>query len=189
MFCHHCGRLNETKCGCLKSKPVSKEEATFMLVGFQLLTGTVSFIVFYRYQLEFMSGVPYLSLTIFTYLVLLSILTASFDKSYLALFFGCHQASNRSIQINGKALNICSRCTGLFAGLLIPALLFFIEIPFVAILLLGVPLIVDGLLQQFSSYQSNQTKRLISGMLFSSVLAVIVTGFNYLILTWVSQII
>ena len=189
MFCHHCGRPNEKNCVCLKSNPLSKLEALALLIGFQITTGLVSFIVFYTMQLNFMSGIPYLSITIFVYLVLISFLTLIFNKSYLAMFFGCHQASNRSFKLKGKPLNICSRCTGIFVGFLIPILWFYFEAPPILIILMGVPLMVDGFAQQYSSYVSNQTRRLITGLLFSSLIALIVTGYNYLIIISLSQII
>ena len=182
MFCRECGRFKELKCVCLSSRPISKIETFTIFILFQFLTALVVFVSNDLFSYSFLESIPYISIVIFMYLLILSILTKLFDKSYLALFFGCHQAVNRSISINGQLTNICSRCLGILIGFALVYLLKDMSFSILFYIILGTPLTIDGLLQKFTQYKSNQALRLTTGILFSWTFSFLVTGYNYIIL-------
>ena len=182
MFCSDCGRFNKLKCVCLNSKPITRIETFILFISFQFL---MAFIVFRFNDLlsfSFLDLIPHVAITIFIYLLVLSVLTKIYDKSYLALFFGCHQARNRSILIKGHPTNICSRCLGIFIGFALVYVLRGISFSLLLFLILGIPLIIDGILQSLTRYKSNQALRLTTGILFSWTFSFLVTGYNYIIL-------
>ncbi len=90
-------------------------------------------------------------------------------KKTMSIFkkiFHCHQLPNRSFHIKNFQLPLCARCTGLFLGM------FFLA-PIISIFTLGrfyisfsfiVIMIFDGVLQFTTSYESNNPKRLITGL-------------------------
>jgi uncharacterized membrane protein len=99
-------------------------------------------------------------------------------------FFGgaiCHQLEERSLFIDRKPLSVCARCTGIYIGIF--STLFYlhllkrkqtITIPSIKmsffLLLLMVPLMVDGLGSYANLFESNNLRRLITGTLFGIVL-------------------
>jgi uncharacterized membrane protein len=99
-------------------------------------------------------------------------------------FFGraiCHQLEERSLLVSGKALAVCARDTGIYIGVFSTFIyLHFtkrkqcITIPTVKIsfllLLLLVPLIVDGLGSYLHFFESNNLRRLLTGISFGLVL-------------------
>lgn len=99
-------------------------------------------------------------------------------------FFGraiCHQLEERSLQVSGETLAVCARDTGIYIGIFstiiylhfskrkqsvtIPS----IKISFLLLLLL-VPLIIDGLGSYTHLFDSNNPRRLITGIAFGFVL-------------------
>lgn len=78
----------------------------------------------------------------------------------------CHQMPERSFFIKGYQFPLCARCTGIAIGHITA----YIMMPFRSyrynIAFCMVPLILDGTLQYFTPYQSNNVKRLISGILY-----------------------
>ncbi len=91
---------------------------------------------------------------------------------FLRLFFGCHARPDRSFYFRGKQFPICARCTGELVGMIlcIPTLIFWGCPSFGIVLLLMVPLIVDGSVQKLTSYESGNIRRLITGILFGMAL-------------------
>lgn len=86
----------------------------------------------------------------------------------------CHQKPERSFFIGKYQLPICARCFGILIGGLLGfifALLLRLD-KFYLIAFLCLPMIADGLLQGFTSYLSNNRRRLITGILFGF-------GFSY----------
>lgn len=83
-------------------------------------------------------------------------------------YWGCHQMPERSFFAFGYQLPICARCTGILFGYFLGLINCFTlnllnkhtNIIFIF------PLIVDGLIQYKFDYISNNTKRLITGILF-----------------------
>ena len=91
---------------------------------------------------------------------------------FLRLFFGCHARPDRSFYFRGKQFPICARCTGELVGMIvcIPTLIFWGCPSFGIVLLLMVPLIIDGSVQKLTSYESGNIRRLISRILFGMAL-------------------
>ena len=99
-------------------------------------------------------------------------------------FFGraiCHQLEDRSLQISGETLSICARDTGIYIGIFSSlTYLHFtkrkskITIPTIKVsfllLLLMVPMMVDGLGSYLHWFESDNIKRLVSGTSFGFVL-------------------
>ena len=82
-------------------------------------------------------------------------------------YWGCHQLPERSFFYKGYQFPICARCTGIILGY-ICALLFLIlniHINLFLSIILVIPMILDGTIQLFTSYESNNFKRLLSGFI------------------------
>jgi uncharacterized membrane protein len=99
-------------------------------------------------------------------------------------FFGraiCHQLEERSLQVSGEALAVCARDTGIYIGIFSTLIyLHFsksgksITIPSIKksflLLLFLVPLIIDGIGSYSNLFESNNPRRLITGISFGYVL-------------------
>ena len=99
-------------------------------------------------------------------------------------FFGraiCHQLEERSLQVSGEALVVCARDTGIYIGIFSTLLYLHlakrrksIKIPSIKtsllLLLLLVPLMIDGLGSYSNVFESNNPRRLITGITFGIVL-------------------
>ncbi len=69
---------------------------------------------------------------------------------------------------------LCARCTGELAGIIIAAVTYVIWRPHIAILIfLMLPLIIDGFVQLKTNYESNNIRRLWTGILFGYALCTI----------------
>ncbi len=98
----------------------------------------------------------------------------------------CHQMPERSFFLGSYQFPLCARCTGIMAGRLIAILLlpFFLLPLKTALLVLPVlmlPLPIDGLVQKYTKYESNNCKRVITGILwgFASI-SLILRGIVFL---------
>lgn len=82
-------------------------------------------------------------------------------------YWGCHQLPERSFFIHGYQFPVCARCTGIIVGYIISAIysILFTKLNLIISLSLLVPMAFDGLLQLFTNYLSNNTKRFITGLL------------------------
>lgn len=86
---------------------------------------------------------------------------------WLPIFCGCHCKKERSFHYKGKQFPVCARCTGELFGMLAALLTcFFWQPPLVASILLMLPMVADGLVQQLTAYESNNIKRVVTGFLF-----------------------
>ena len=96
--------------------------------------------------------------------------TWAFWMEFCGKHFRCHQMPERSFFIRGYQFPLCARCTGIYLG----HILAFLINPFIVLplwlALLMLPMIVDGAIQYFTSYRSNQFKRFTSGLLFGFAL-------------------
>lgn len=96
---------------------------------------------------------------------------SKFLFKYLPIIFGCHTRNDRSFYIKNKKFPICARCTGELIGILFSPLLFnFFKVNIFINLLLMLPLILDGFIQLLTKYESNNSKRLVTGVLFGFAL-------------------
>ena len=76
----------------------------------------------------------------------------------------------RSFFFRGYQFPLCARCTGILIGNLAACCTFLIDIP-LWIALMMIPMALDGLIQRYTSYESNNRRRLVTGLMwgFSSV--------------------
>ena len=81
---------------------------------------------------------------------------------------GCHQKPDRSFFLYGYQFPLCARCTGVYIGYLIAILMLAVGIlvPIVLCLSLLVPLVLDGGIQLVFCALSNNTRRVITGIIF-----------------------
>ena len=103
----------------------------------------------------------------------------------------CHQMPSRSFFIGSYQFPLCARCTGIMAGrvialLLFPVFLFALDIPLLPALIvlpiLLVPLAVDGLVQKFTSYESTNFRRMVTGILWGfAEMTLILMGITFLL--------
>lgn len=92
----------------------------------------------------------------------------AFLYKWMPILFGCHGRPDRSFSFRGKPFPICARCTGLGAGFLLAAVLsWFWRPPFVLAVVLMIPLVIDGVLQLKTSYESRNLRRFLTGLLFA----------------------
>lgn len=86
---------------------------------------------------------------------------------WLPIIFGCHCRKDRSFFWKGKQFPICARCTGELAGIFITTCTyFFFHCSELISIILLIPLILDGFIQKFTSYESNNFTRFLTGLLF-----------------------
>lgn len=91
----------------------------------------------------------------------------NFLYKWLPIVFGCHCRDDRSFHYKGEKFPICARCTGELVGIIFSIFsCFFFKISILAIVILMLPLIIDGGIQMFTSYESNNFKRFVTGLLF-----------------------
>src|SRR5438552_14687648 len=96
---------------------------------------------------------------------------------YKAFSFVCHQIPERSFHIAGHQFAVCSRCTGLYAGFALAALIYplarslkFSDTPRrIWLILAAVSLLIDFALGYFSVWENTQLSRFLTGALLSSV--------------------
>jgi uncharacterized membrane protein len=96
---------------------------------------------------------------------------------YQAFSFVCHQIPERSFHLDGHKFAVCSRCTGLYTGFAVAALIY----PFARslrrtdtpalrwLILATAPLVIDFALGYFSIWQNTHLSRFLTGALLSSV--------------------
>jgi uncharacterized membrane protein len=96
---------------------------------------------------------------------------------YKTFSFVCHQIPERSFHLAGHQFGVCSRCTGLYAGFAVAALVYPLarslkrtDTPSRLWLILAtLPLAIDFALGYFSIWQNTHLSRFLTGALLSSV--------------------
>lgn len=94
-------------------------------------------------------------------------------------FSVCHQLSSRSLSIGAVILPVCSRCSGIYIGFFITAIILFImfrkkenDLPplyiLVILALFFFSTIADGIASNFGLYNTNNNLRFITGFLCGS---------------------
>lgn len=92
----------------------------------------------------------------------------------------CHQISDRSYFLNGNQMPFCARDLGLFVGLAAGfglALFYRVKVNPLYFLLGLIPLGIDGGLQAFTDYESNNPLRLATGIIAGVALAILISIF------------
>ncbi len=93
---------------------------------------------------------------------------------WLPIIFGCHCRDDRSFYIGKEKFPICARCTGELVGIIVSIFSCFFYVPSVYVLILMmIPMLVDGFLQLKTKYTSNNAKRFVTGFLFGYALIAI----------------
>lgn len=95
------------------------------------------------------------------------------DKIWIKLmdwfskYWGCHQMPERSFFAFGYQFPVCARCTGIIVGYILSIFCIFlrININMITSVILIIPMAIDGTIQFFTNYLSNNTKRFITGIL------------------------
>jgi uncharacterized membrane protein len=98
-------------------------------------------------------------------------------KIYNVFSFVCHQIPERSFHLYGNKFAVCSRCTGIYAGLALAALAYPLarslkqtETPnLIWLFLAAAPLAIDWSLGYFSIWQNNHVSRFATGFLLGAV--------------------
>ena len=99
----------------------------------------------------------------------------SFLYKWLPVFFKCHCRDDRSFHYKSKKFPICARCTGELVGIVLSIFsCIFFKISLLAVVLLMLPMILDGGIQLFTSYESNNFRRFVTGFLFGYGLIMLV---------------
>src|SRR6266581_5653862 len=96
---------------------------------------------------------------------------------YKAFSFVCHQIPDRSFHIAGHQFAVCSRCTGLYSGFAVTALLYPLARSIkrtdaprrIWLILATVPLVIDFALGYFAIWPNTHISRLTTGALLGSV--------------------
>lgn len=88
-------------------------------------------------------------------------------KKFLAVAFMCHQRPDRSFFICGKQLPLCARCTGILIGYFLGILIACVTKcqNHLLILTFVIPMTVDGAIQLIFKAESNNWRRLFTGIL------------------------
>lgn len=88
-------------------------------------------------------------------------------KKWLPIIFGCHGRADRSFFLNGKQFPICARCTGELVGMLLISITYgFYHPPTIYAIFFLIPMILDGVIQLLTKYESNNSLRFFTGFLF-----------------------
>ena len=87
---------------------------------------------------------------------------------WFSKYWGCHQIPERSFNYKGYQFPICARCTGILLGEIFGIIVGIISNYYSFwILTIMIPMILDGSIQLFfKNYESNNFKRLITGLCF-----------------------
>src|SRR5258706_15444958 len=96
---------------------------------------------------------------------------------YKTFSFVCHQIPERSFHLAGHQFGVCSRCTGLYAGFAVAALVYPLarslkrtDTPSrIWLILATAPLAIDFTLGYFSIWSNTHLSRFLTGALLSSV--------------------
>jgi uncharacterized membrane protein len=96
---------------------------------------------------------------------------------YKTFSFVCHQIPERSFHLAGHQFAVCSRCTGLYAGFAIAALVYPLARSLTRtdtpsrlwLILATLPLLIDFALGYFSIWENTHLSRFLTGALLSSV--------------------
>ena len=86
---------------------------------------------------------------------------------WLPRFCGCHCRADRSFFWRGRQFPVCARCTGVLLGMAagLVSCVFWLP-PWWLTLVLMAPLVLDGLVQLKTAYESINLRRLWTGLLF-----------------------
>ena len=93
----------------------------------------------------------------------------------------------RSFFIGGYQLPLCARCTGIVVGHVVGVVVsIFHTVPFWS--LIGtLPLMADGMIQKYTSYESTNIRRLVTGILYGfGVMSAFIRGIRCVVV-WIRR--
>lgn len=110
-------------------------------------------------------------------------------RRFLAIAFMCHQKPERSFFFKGKQFPICARCTGILAGYFLGIFIAYITHcrNYLWFLLLIVPMTIDGGMQLIFKIESNNLRRLITGILGGIGIIYIFISIHMFTVWWVTK--
>lgn len=147
------------------------------------------FCISYRMNSSMSYGLLLFSITLWCALILTPPIVAHIESPsaeishHLYKFFSpiCHQHDSRSLHLSGFKLAVCARCSGIYFGFFLGALLF----PVVSIrrgysattlwIFFIVPMLVDVLMNIFGIHHSSVFTRIVTGLFFGVGAANILT--------------
>ena len=97
-------------------------------------------------------------------------------KTTKLAFCLCHRQKDRSVEFFGLENYFCARCLGIILGIISGAVssIFFQSISYIFIIMMVVPLIIDGLTQSLGLRTSCNPLRLVTGVMFGYGMALLV---------------
>ena len=155
------------------------EKLIFLLL---LLIIPVHLIIILSFNVGSIDEVNYYFITSFVIMIIFilsTVIQLIFKRPYLPLLLGCHQKWCRSFKSIHKCLGICARCSGILLGIIITPLISILPFNKLYVLIGLVPLIIDGSLQKYKNYESNHTKRLITGLLSGPGMVLLIAYFHF----------
>ncbi len=79
--------------------------------------------------------------------------------------FGCHQRADRSFTIGHYQFPVCARCTGILISTIFTYIFYFKRrVKIEKCIWMMIPLVVDGTLQYLEICESNNRRRLVTGL-------------------------
>lgn len=100
----------------------------------------------------------------------------------------CHRNLNRSIKLFNYTFPLCARCSGIVFGYLLLPLLFLQSqlLKWWLIPILMTPLLIDGFTQKWKWRESNNTLRIITGLLFGMAQSMLIVKTVFLLLMFLA---
>jgi uncharacterized membrane protein len=112
------------------------------------------------------------------------------ETSNLNMFsrFICHRIPKRTFNIRGYYFPVCARCTGFYIGAFSYFIyVYFVYVQYTALLILlaflmMIPTGLDGFTQLIGSRESNNTLRLLTGLIGGIGIAIIIKSIKWVVL-------
>jgi uncharacterized membrane protein len=115
--------------------------------------------------------------------------TGMFSDDFRVSNLICHRIPERTFNIHGIYFPVCARCTGFYLGAFsyfIYAYFFYIDYTLYLVslgILMMIPTFLDGFTQLGGSRMSNNTLRLLTGLLGGVGLAIVVKAIKWVVIT------
>ncbi|MCK5065756.1 MAG: DUF2085 domain-containing protein [Candidatus Fermentibacteraceae bacterium] len=91
----------------------------------------------------------------------------------------CHRLTERCIQMPWGTTGLCARCTAFWFGLAVGISFMYpgiIRIPFWTGVLFLIPLIIDGVVQSVTPYESTNVLRVLTGLTAGTGISILIFG-------------
>lgn len=91
----------------------------------------------------------------------------------------CHRLAERCIQMPWGTTGLCARCTAFWFGLAVGISFMYpgiIRIPFWTGVLFLIPLIIDGVVQSVTPYESTNVLRVLTGLTAGTGISILIFG-------------